>query len=141
MPSKGITVYSYVSLTGYEVEFVVPKKSVRNTAADNFTSKDLEVESSNIEGVGKYTGRFEWKAFDSDGNVVGSRFNNINSLTGNLEGGSMTSTVSPSFHGNVSCSSLIGEGIGRVRPHRHGQRDHNIWLLRRWPRRSGSPQP
>lgn len=93
MPSKGITVYSYVSVPGYEIEFNVPRKSVRNTTADNFTSKDLEVESSNIEGVGKYTGRFEWKAFDSDGNVVGSRFNNINSLTGNLEGGSMTSTV------------------------------------------------
>lgn len=93
MPSKGITVYSYVSVAGYEVEFIVPKKSVRKTAADNFTSTDLEVESSNIEGVGSYTGRFEWKAFDSDGNVVGSRYNNINSLTGNLEGGSMTSTV------------------------------------------------
>ena len=93
MPSKGITVYSYVSVAGYQVEFIVPKKSVRNTAADNFTSKDLEVDSSNIEGIRSYTGRFEWKAFDSDGNVVGSRYNNINSLTGNLEGGSMTSTV------------------------------------------------
>lgn len=107
MPRKGITVYSYVSVSGYEVEFTVPKKSVRNTAADNFTSKDLEVESSNIEGAGKYTGRFEWKAFDSDGNVVGSRFNNINSLTGNLEGGSMTSTVRPSVHRMCLASYLL----------------------------------
>ena len=94
MPSKGVTVYSYVSVDGYEVEFAVPKNSVRNTAADNFTSKGLEVESSNIEGLRNYTGRFEWKVFAPNGTVVGTAYNNINSLTGNLEGGSMKSTVS-----------------------------------------------
>ena len=93
MPSKGVTVYSYISAAGYEVEFSVPKNSVRNTATDNFTAKDLEVESSNIEGGRNFTGRFEWKAFDPNGAVVASAFNNINSLTGNLQGGSMTSTV------------------------------------------------
>lgn len=98
MPSKGITIYSYVSVEGYEVEFTVPKSSIRNTAADNFTSKDLEVESSSIEGLSHYTGRFEWKAFDPDGNVVGSKYNDINSFTGNLEGGSMTSTVPSLYH-------------------------------------------
>lgn len=107
MPSKGITVYSYISAKGYEVEFTVPKSSVRNTAADNFTSKDLEVDSSNIQGLNHYTGRFEWKAFDPDGNTVGSKYNDINSLTGNLEGGSMTSTVYFLFdcyvHNHVLC--------------------------------------
>lgn len=93
MPSKGITAYSYISVEGYEVEFTVPKNSRRHTAAENFKSSDLQVESSNIEGLSRYTGRFEWKAFDADGNIVGSKHNNINSLTGNLEGGSMTSTV------------------------------------------------
>ena len=97
MPSKGIIVYSYISVEGYRVEFTVPKDSVRNTAADNFTSKDLEVESSNIEGLDHYTGRFEWKAFDPDDNIVGSKYNDINSLTGNLAGGSMTSTVGTLF--------------------------------------------
>ena len=93
MPSKGIAVYSYISVEGYMVVFAVPKVSVTNTAADNFTSKDLEVESSNLEGRFNYTGRFEWKVFDPYGSVVGSAFNNINSMTGNLDGGSMTSTV------------------------------------------------
>ena len=93
MPSKGITVYSYISVQGYEIDFSVPKESIRNTAADNFTSKNLEVESSNIEGLGHYTGRFEWKIIDADGNIIGSRYNDINSVTGNLEGGDMTSTV------------------------------------------------
>ena len=97
MPSKGISVYSYISAEGYQIDFTVPKNSVRNTAADNFTSKHLEVESSNIEGLGHYTGRFEWKAFDPEGNIVGSKYNDINSLTGKLEGGSMTSTVGDLF--------------------------------------------
>jgi hypothetical protein len=44
MPSKGVTVYSYISVDGYEVEFTVPKESVTNTPADNFTSKNLEIE-------------------------------------------------------------------------------------------------
>ena len=85
--------YSYISVDGYEVEFAVPKKSVRNTAAENFTSKDLEVESSNLEGLRNFTGRFEWNVYDPIGTVVGSAFNMINSLTGNLEGGNMRATV------------------------------------------------
>ena len=92
MPSKGLTVYTYISVEGYEVEFTVPNQSVRNTAADNFTSKNLEMESSNIPGLKNYTGRFEWTAFHN-GTAVGSAFNNINSFTGNLEGGTMISTV------------------------------------------------
>ena len=93
MPSKGIAVYSYISVEGYTVEFAVPKISVTNTAADNFTSKDLEVESSNLDGRFNFTGRFEWNVHDPHGTVVGSAFNNINSMTGNLDGGTMTSTV------------------------------------------------
>ena len=93
MPSKGIAVYSYISVEGYTVEFAVPKVSVTNTAADNFSSKHLEVESSNLEGRFNYVGRFEWKVHDPRGSVVGSAFNNINSMTGNLDGGTMTSTV------------------------------------------------
>jgi hypothetical protein len=51
MPSKGITVYSYISVEGYEVEFSVPKQTVMNTFADNFTAKKLEVELSNFQST------------------------------------------------------------------------------------------
>ena len=102
MPSKGITVYSYISVQGYQIEFEVPKESIQNTEADNFTSKSLEVESSSIEGLGHFTGRFEWKAIDPDGNIIGSRYNDINSVTGNLEGGNMTSTVRLLSHGHMN---------------------------------------
>jgi hypothetical protein len=91
MPSKGVAVYSYISVEGYEVEFSVPKQRVRNTAADNFTSTDLELESSNIPGLGNFTGRFEWKVIH-DGSVITSSYNDINSQTGKLEGGCMIST-------------------------------------------------
>ena len=96
MPSKGITVYSYVSVPGFEVEFSVPKSSVRNTSADNFTSKDLEIESSNLEGgkmSSNYVGEFDCKVYDPSGTVVGSKSDNISSLTGKLENGQMTATV------------------------------------------------
>ena len=85
--------YSYISVDGYEVVFTVPKDTVRNTAEDNFTSKDLEMQSSNLEDLHTLTGRFGWIVYDPSGTVVGSRFNYINSLTGNLEGGNMLSTV------------------------------------------------
>src|SRR5271156_6298881 len=45
MPRKGITVYSYVSVDSYEVEITGPQSMVRNTAADNFIAKNLEMES------------------------------------------------------------------------------------------------
>ncbi|KAJ5833031.1 hypothetical protein N7474_001342 [Penicillium riverlandense] len=92
MPSKGITVYTYISLEGYEVEFTVPKLAVRNTAADNFTSKNLEVESSNIPGLNHFTGRFEWNLLHH-GAAIASAYCDINALTGKLEGGTMAATV------------------------------------------------
>ena len=58
----------------------------------NFTANNLEVESSNIEGMGKFTGRFEWKVFHN-GEVVASAYNNINILTSNLHGGMTTLTA------------------------------------------------
>lgn len=96
MPSKGVNIYSYISVPRYEIEFSVPKLTVRNTEADNFTSKDLEIESSNLGGgklSSNYVGEFDWRVYDPNGNVVGSKGNNISSLTGKLESGSMTSTV------------------------------------------------
>ena len=56
MSSRGVIVYSYV--IGYKVEFALPKDFIRNTAADNSTSKDLEVDPSNVEGVVNYSCSF-----------------------------------------------------------------------------------
>lgn len=91
MPSKGLTVYSYISVDGYSVEFTVPGQRVVNTAADNFNGKNLEMESSSIPGTLHFTGRFEWKVYHGD-TLIGTAYNDINTLTGKLEGGQMLST-------------------------------------------------
>ncbi|KAF2816590.1 PLC-like phosphodiesterase [Mytilinidion resinicola] len=91
MPSKGVQVYSYISVPGYSIEFTVPAQAVTHTIDNNFSSTHLEVESHNIPGHLNFTGRFEWKVV-RDGEVVGSAYNDINTFTGNLEGGTMMST-------------------------------------------------
>ncbi|GAD92884.1 hypothetical protein ANI_1_1432124 [Paecilomyces variotii No. 5] len=98
MPSKGITVYSYISVEDYVVEFTVPKQQLRRTSADNFTAGDLEVESSNIAGLQNFVGQFKWEVFyhgeDVDSPVlIGSAYCDINSLTGKVEGGTMAATA------------------------------------------------
>ncbi|KAG0045233.1 hypothetical protein BGZ83_009521 [Gryganskiella cystojenkinii] len=92
MPSKGIAIYSYISVDGYTVEFSVPAETVVNTAEDNFTPKHLEIDSSDIEGLTNFTGRFQWRVLRNGEEIAGAH-NDINTFTGKLHGGTMTSTV------------------------------------------------
>ena len=97
MPSKGLSVYSYISPklpTGsYSVEFTVPGENgtVVNHAKDNFTVKSLEMESHNIPGIRNFTGKFQWRVMKGEEEIA-SAYNNINTLTGSLAGGDMLST-------------------------------------------------
>lgn len=97
MPSKGLSVYSYISPKlppgSFKVEFSVPgpNGTIVNTVHDNFTVKSLEMESHNIPGIRKFTGRFQWRVL-KDGQEVASAYNNINTFTGNLAGGDMIDT-------------------------------------------------
>jgi hypothetical protein len=102
MPSKGINVYSYTSLADVAIEFTVPKVSVVNTSADNFICKDLEVESKNIPGETAFTGQFRWSVLQN-GVELASAYNNINSLSGRLEGGTMTKTE--------ACVSIVKDDL------------------------------
>jgi hypothetical protein len=92
MPSKGISVYSYISAENVEIEFSVPKNQITNTSSDNFAVKDLEVDSANIPGLNKFIGRFQWRVLEN-GTEVATAFNDINSFSGKLEGGTMTATA------------------------------------------------
>lgn len=91
MPSKGLSVYSYVSPKlperEYKVEFSVPGPNgvIVNDAKDNFTVKSLELESKHIKGATNFTGKFQWRVL-RNGEEVTSAFAMINTLTGNLEG-------------------------------------------------------
>lgn len=112
MPSKGVSTYSYISVDGYEVEFTVPAASILNTAADNFTRKNLEVDSSNIPGF-HLVGRFQWSVL-FHGEVIASAHNDINSLTGKLSGGTMTATVD--FAPIVTHNAIITYGFYAAGP-------------------------
>ena len=95
MPSKGLAIYSYINPTlPYTIEWSVPGPNgkVTNTSKDNFGVKSLEIESSNIEGLRNFTGRFQWRVL-RDGQEVATKYNDINTLTGNLAGGEMLATA------------------------------------------------
>ena len=93
MPSKGVSVYSYINVPGYTVEFSVPgpNNTRVNTKDNNFGVKALELESHNIPGIRNFTGRFSWRVLRDDVEVA-SRYNDINTLTGNLSSGTMIDT-------------------------------------------------
>lgn len=114
MPSKGLSIYSYVSphLTThrYTVEFSVPGPDgvIVNGVNDNFTVKSLEMESKHIHGLTNYTGKFQWRVL-KDGEEVASAHNMINSFNGDLEGGDMISTQH--FSPIVSEDAIITYGF------------------------------
>ncbi|PWY66024.1 hypothetical protein BO70DRAFT_366636 [Aspergillus heteromorphus CBS 117.55] len=108
MPSKGISVYSYVGVPGYAVGFTVPKQQALRDATANFTGHHLEVESSHIEGLHHFTGRFEWTVFRY-GEAVASAHNDISSLTGQVQGGTMVATED--FHPIVTEDAIITYGF------------------------------
>ena len=90
MVSKGVRVHSWISIQGWRVAFSVPKGGVTHGQIGTWEVDHLEVDSSNIEGWFNYTGAFSFTVLDPGGDVVLSKLNNINSMTGNLEGGDMT---------------------------------------------------
>jgi len=90
MPSKGVDVYSYISLPGYIVEFSAPQVIITNTSADNFTHNHLEVESHNIPGKWNFDGRFGFRVLRTDtGAVLANEYNVINTMSGNMTAGNM----------------------------------------------------
>lgn len=108
MPSKGITVYSYIGVPGYEVGFAVPQQEVLHDVTHNFTSRQLEIDSSHIQGLGNFTGRFEWTVFRYGERVAGAH-NDVSSLTGKIEGGTMVATQD--FHPVVTEDAIITYGF------------------------------
>lgn len=93
MPSKGLSIYSYISMPGYQVEFSVPGPNgvIVNGPKDNFTCRALEMESHNIPGLRNFIGKFMWRVL-RNGEEVASAWNRINTFTGNLAGGDLVST-------------------------------------------------
>ena len=95
MPSKGLDVYSYISdeIEDIHINFTVPEDDAEhNSGESNPRVFQLEIESSNIKGLFSHTGRFSW-AVSRNGTELANGWNDINTLTGNLEGGTMLSSI------------------------------------------------
>ncbi|KAI1159831.1 PLC-like phosphodiesterase [Nemania serpens] len=97
MVSKGVIAYAYIAALNVTVEFGVPGSSVTKTQLNSWSQDDLEVESSKIPGLFNYVGRFYFNVL-LNGQEIAYEYNDINSWTGNLDGGSMTSIANTKCH-------------------------------------------
>lgn len=87
MVSKGVDCYSYLTDARYSVQFTAPKEAVQPTGLHVVNHANLQVDSSNLPWY-EFTGRFQWNA-QENGATVASQYNDINTVTGNLNGGTM----------------------------------------------------
>jgi hypothetical protein len=88
MPSKGIQCYAYISAPGCQVEFSVPKNTINKHDLNQWTKDHLEVDQKNLGSLFRYTGRFSFKV-SHDGRELTTQWVDVNSLTGDLEDGTM----------------------------------------------------
>ncbi|KAF2749605.1 PLC-like phosphodiesterase [Sporormia fimetaria CBS 119925] len=88
MPSKGLKIYTFISAPDITISLSVPGTTIQKTSQSQFTIDHLEVESKNIPGHFKFTGRFSLRVLRSDRELT-HQWVDINSLTGSLENGTM----------------------------------------------------
>jgi hypothetical protein len=90
MPSKGVQCYSYIAVPGCQVEFSVPGSNIIRNQLKTFFNDHLEVDKKEIKGTFNFTGTFDFKV-TRNGNQITQQSVNINTLTGNLEAGTLKS--------------------------------------------------
>jgi hypothetical protein len=90
MPSKGVQVYCYICVPGCQVDFTVPGQTITKTDLGRWTSDHLEVDKAHIHGAFSFTGQFSFKV-TRNGQELTSQWVDINTMTGNLEKGTMKS--------------------------------------------------
>ncbi|EHL03688.1 hypothetical protein M7I_0334 [Glarea lozoyensis 74030] len=88
MPSKGVQCYSYVGVPGCAIEFSVPGSVIRKDGLRQFGNDHLEVDKRHINGTFKFSGTFSFKV-SQNGNQIAHQQIEINTMTGNIEGGTL----------------------------------------------------
>lgn len=97
MVSKGVDYYTYVGDPEYQISVTGPKVGGVCSPAQNYAHQNLQIQSHNIHG---WTGKLNWEAFAGASSVEAGDAE-INTLTGNLEGGTMSHLLNtPSSVGN-----------------------------------------
>src|SRR6266536_4077881 len=116
MPSKGVQVYGYIAVPGCAIEFSVPKSTILRNALNTWSNDHLEIDYKNLGKLFNYTGRFTFRA-TQDGAQLTSQWVDVNTLTGNLENGTMkTMSNTPSIIVNdvIITYGFYDAGLGQV---------------------------
>ena len=87
MPSKGVRCFSYIAVSGAEIDFTVPNNTITKRDLRQFASDHLEVESSNLPRF-KFVGQFSFTV-RRDGKELTRQWVDVNSMTGGLGDGTM----------------------------------------------------
>lgn len=91
MPSKGIQLYTFIGIDKCQVSYTVPGFSVLREQPGTYNDH-LEVDKAQIQGLFNFIGRFQFNV-KVNGKVITLQYVDINSLTGNMESGTMKSNV------------------------------------------------
>ena len=87
MPSKGVRCFTYLAVDGVEVEFSVPKQSVKRDNQHDFNIDQLEVDKKNL-GTFDFNGEFSFTV-RRDGRELTRQWVQVNAMTGKLGDGTM----------------------------------------------------
>ncbi|KAF2402903.1 hypothetical protein EJ06DRAFT_527880 [Trichodelitschia bisporula] len=88
MPTKGVQIYTFISLPGASVEYTVPGSSLSRSQLGEWTNDHLEVDKSHIRNPFEFAGRFLFRVLFRN-NTVTTQYVDINTLIGNIERGTM----------------------------------------------------
>lgn len=88
MPSKGVQCYSYVAVSGCEVELSVPGTTINRNQLRTFSTDHLEIDKEKLKGVFNFTGTFSFKV-TQHGRQIAYGSVDVNTVTGNLEAGTL----------------------------------------------------
>lgn len=91
MPSKGIQLYTFIGIGKCQISYTVPGFSIIREQPGTYNDH-LEVDKAHIQGLFNFVGRFQFKV-SVNGKAITSQYVDINTLTGNMESGTMKSNV------------------------------------------------
>lgn len=87
MPSKGVLCFTYIAVSGVEIEFSVPNQSITKRDQQRYTRDHLEIDKKHLSAF-DFSGRFSFKV-RRDGRDLVNQWVDVNVLTGSLENGTM----------------------------------------------------
>jgi hypothetical protein len=88
MPSKGLQLYTFISVPNSQVEYTVPGQTIVRRDVNQWFNDHLEVDKKNISGPFNFTGRFTFTVTSNNIKIT-SQWCDINVMTGNLEQSTM----------------------------------------------------